>query len=337
MRVLYIGSADLKCQSLGGQLEKTRILYYELKNASLFNLDIIDMYRRNKIILLFQIIYEYFKHDLIVFLTSENGTKFLVSLFYWLKKIAKKKVLFIVIGNQNKLISNIKNEYRNSIDYYYFEIEKMAEDMSKIVNALYLPNCKKIDNIKLNEPEYMYKSPIRICYFSEISKRKGIDSALRITEKINRCGMSLKLDVYGFWGEDELETKRNIEDSLYAEFKGTLNRDKVHEVLSKYPVMLFYSKHKYEGVPGVILDAYESGTPVVTSDVSYMEYVVKDGITGYVVSDEEAAKEAIIKIIADKDLYEKMQKNCINEARKYDVSIAKKIIVNDVKNLYVKD
>jgi len=60
-----------------------------------------------------------------------------------------------------------------------------------------------------------------------------------------------------------------------------------------------------------------SGTPIVAMKNSAVQYVVKDGVTGFLRNDEEGQKEAILRLLTDEKLYKEMQKNCLKEAEKY--------------------
>ena len=74
---------------------------------------------------------------------------------------------------------------------------------------------------------------------------------------------------------------------------------------------------KLETFGVVFVEAMASGTPIVAMKNSAVQYVVKDGITGFLRNTEDGQKEAILRLLNDEELYRKMQENCLKEASKY--------------------
>ena len=82
-----------------------------------------------------------------------------------------------------------------------------------------------------------------------------------------------------------------------------------------------------EGLPKILLEAASCGRPIVTTDVPGCREVVTEGENGFLVpaKDSEKLKEALIKLICDADLREKMGK----ASREKAVSLFSNEIVND--------
>ncbi len=90
-----------------------------------------------------------------------------------------------------------------------------------------------------------------------------------------------------------------------------------------------------EGLPKILLEAASCGRPIVTTDVPGCREVVQDGKNGFLVpaKNTEALKEALLKLIADKDL-----RGSMGEAsREKAVLLFSNDIVNEgIYNIYQK-
>jgi glycosyltransferase involved in cell wall biosynthesis len=88
-----------------------------------------------------------------------------------------------------------------------------------------------------------------------------------------------------------------------------------------------------EGIPNVILEAMASGLPVVTTPVGGIPSVVQEGVTGLFVTpgNKTELKNAILKLLKDDQLWEKMSKEALNQAyESFDIEV----IGSKLENLY---
>jgi glycosyltransferase involved in cell wall biosynthesis len=81
--------------------------------------------------------------------------------------------------------------------------------------------------------------------------------------------------------------------------------------------LIYYMPSKNETFGMVFTEAMASGTPIVAMKNSAVKYVVKDGITGFLRDAEEGQREAILRLLKDRALYEEMRQNCLKEAKGY--------------------
>ena len=123
-------------------------------------------------------------------------------------------------------------------------------------------------------------------------RETGEDYKKKIVKLIKKFGLERDVDFLGIKVGRELE-------SLFKRAK------------------IFYLPSKYETFGTVYIQSMASGTPIVAMKNSAVQYVVKDGVTGFLRNDEEGQKEAILRLLTDEKLYKEMQKNCLKEAEKY--------------------
>jgi len=80
---------------------------------------------------------------------------------------------------------------------------------------------------------------------------------------------------------------------------------------------IFYLPSKLETFGRVYIEAMASGTPIVAMKNSAVQYVVEDGVTGFLMNTEEGQKEAILKLLREDCLWNEMRKNCLKHAEYY--------------------
>lgn len=144
-----------------------------------------------------------------------------------------------------------------------------------------------------------------IVFVGRLSKEKGIE---------NIAGAAKLLPQYNFViagsGPDE-DMLKNIPNLKLA---GFLTGDKLTELMGKAKVLLLPSVC-YENCPLSILEAHCMGVPVVTMNSGGMAELVKDGVTGTLVSEPtpEGIAEKIKETLENEAYYTALQENCKNE------------------------
>jgi len=134
--------------------------------------------------------------------------------------------------------------------------------------------------------------------------------------------------------EYEAKIMRLIEDldlKEHVKFTGVVSSEELQELYRRAKV--YYMPTKFETFGGVFVEAMASGTPVVAMKNSAVQYVVEDGVTGFLRDTEEGQKEAILKLFSDENLYKKMQENCLREAERYkweNVIKNWKVLINEL-------
>lgn len=159
-------------------------------------------------------------------------------------------------------------------------------------------NKEKFSNTNRREDSY-------IVYVGRLSKEKGIE---------NIAGAARLLPEYTFIiagsGPDE-DILKGIENVKLA---GFLTGDKLCELMGNAKVLLLPSVC-YENCPLSILEAHAMGVPVVTMNSGGMAELVKDGVTGTLVTDPtpEGVAHKLRETIENESYYQAISENCKNE------------------------
>lgn len=194
-----------------------------------------------------------------------------------------------------------------------------------LTNVVTVPNFKNIGYIPIKKRKQEHEL-YSFVFLSRITPQKGCDELLQCIKLLNEKGYKQRLNLT-FYGSIQESYRDNflsqvnaIENVSYGGFLD-LRIEKNYDELSNFDVMLFPTFWKGEGFPGVLIDALIAGIPVIASDWNLNKDIIVDGVTGLIVPPHniEALANAILSIINNDVLLEKMTKSCQQYALKYDV------------------
>lgn len=280
-----------------------------------------------RLIVMFVILLWYHNVKIVLSINSDSAEKFI----HLLNRInVSKRTFYWVIGGS--LHTSLANGQRNWETYsklaaILVQGNNMVVSMNQIGlnNVHFIPNSKYIDYIPIKND--VYDGKIHFVFLSRIERTKGCDIIFSSMDTLNAIGYEEKYDVT-FYGKtttelgyfDEFKAQLARFDNAY--YKGVLNlrNTQNYDELSKYNVMLFPTFWPGEGFPGVIIDAYIAGLPVIASDWNLNKDVIVDGDTGWIVPtyNVEAVVERMIYAIEHPDIIKQMSMNCSEIASIYD-------------------
>ena len=93
-------------------------------------------------------------------------------------------------------------------------------------------------------------------------------------------------------------------------FVGSVTGDKKAAFLRTGDLFVFPSMYRLEGQPLVILEAMCAGLPVIASDIGSLSETIDDGITGFIVpqNNPEAVCDRVLQLLRDPTLRQSMGK-----------------------------
>ena len=207
--------------------------------------------------------------------------------------------------------------YRKKIALHYlkktkvsfFETEELINWFDKNgYHAVWFPNVRK-------ESPYHVSNNFekRLVFLAQVYEDKGVDILLRIS---NRLPEEYKIDIYG-----PIKGDKYTEDyfkQFRAKYKGTLKPEEVTETLSHYNLMVFPTWWHSEGYPGVIIEAFSVGMPVISTRQGGIPEMIIDGASGILtnVKDEEAFERAILSV--DQKRYDELRKGAEHRFEVYN-------------------
>jgi glycosyltransferase len=237
-------------------------------------------------------------------------------------------IYWVIGGSFDKRISSKElsvSTYKN-VQKIIVEGESMRQDLCEcgLTNVDVLPNFKIIRNSfnKKETPKY----PIRFVFLSRIMPQKGCNHIIRAISELNKEGYTdrFKVDFYGPIDESYRATFLNeVQSSPNMDYKGFLdlrNADN-YRTLNAYDAMLFPTIWPGEGCPGIVIDAYIAGIPILASDWNLNKDYIKDNKTGllFKADDSEALKNTILNCILNPNVLGDMYCNIPEVLKKFDI------------------
>lgn len=264
----------------------------------------------------------------VIVMPADNGFKIFVPIMMLLNLIFKKKLIYIVIGGFLPALLKKKPMYIklvNRFNILFVQTQNLKKDLEKIgINNVHiLSNLKRLNTRKPDQLVLNTDKNIKVCVFSRINKEKGIEDAIeavkRANEKLgNQC---ITLDFYGLLPDSYRDTFNKLleENKGLIEYKGIVSFNKTVETLQQYFALLFPTYYYGEGFPGNLVDAYNTGIPIIATNWLYNADIIKDGINGILVpiKKPEEICNALLKLYFDRNYAMVISLNNLEEAKKY--------------------
>lgn len=336
--VLFLGPRyNSQTRTLGGAtfLFEELIDYLNVSDRK-FNFRIIstNKYKNRYVSFLYVLkksLLEFRKTDIIVLNANQSGILILWPLAAIFAKYGNIKIVLRCFGSDfNTIVSRFGSSiYRllNRSDAIFFETKSLVNQWSEYHNNVYwMPNCRK--SLNESQPIRQKSSIPRLIYMGRVTKTKGIQELILA---IDRLQEKTSLSIYGPI-DKELVYLRH---SKY--YCGELHsRESVQEALSNHDYLILPTYYHGEGYPGVIIESFRQGIPVIGTRWGGIPEMINDGFTGVLFEPNsvEEIKNAIQRILRLN--YKEMASNCLREFNSYDSKTNHDIFINHIEKLCVE-
>jgi glycosyltransferase involved in cell wall biosynthesis len=188
--------------------------------------------------------------------------------------------------------------------------------------SFFKDKCRRVayyPNSRPPQPAPAPRSPraSRFVFLSHISRGKGVEDLFNVSD---RLPPECRIDLYGPLGFDISESRiEQLNRNHPAVYKGMIPSELVQEVLAEYDAMILPTRLRTEGYPGVILEAYTCGLPVVASDCGAIGEIV-DRQSGLLVEpgNLHQLERAILEIHTNTSLFKQLQEGALDKAKQFD-------------------
>jgi glycosyltransferase involved in cell wall biosynthesis len=321
MAQLLIAGIKLYKQPEGGEHYKNHLIHDFLVDSDSTTVVDTHNWRSNPIILLKLFYFLIFKccwDKIVISITPLSALRIIKIVTKFNAVNAGKIVYFVIGGNLPKMLDDpmvVKMNKINSLIVEGHKIKKELTDIGVNTRIDVLPNFKKVEQIEIDKKE------LKFVYIGTITKSKGI---FDILSSIENLGIS-----FHFYGpmdlneEDQVIFESKLTEKI--EYKGYLNilnnELEAYSVLSQYTALLFPTYYPGEGFPGVFIDAFIAGLPIITTNWNMNEEIVIHGFNGKIINiqDVHSLRDAVLwyKNNFNKDEYRIQVKNALESAHKY--------------------
>ena len=269
----------------------------------------------------------------IIFLPAYKGLRVFAPAYSFYNKFFHRRIHYVVIGgwlnsfiDQHQWLAGMLKDFTG----IYVETTTMKKALEKrgFKNVVVMPNFKNLPILKSEDLLYKVEQPYKLCTFSRVMKKKGIEDAIAAVKAVNeKAGHTVyTYDIYGQVDDGYREEFEELKKSFpsYVQYKSLVPYDKSVDVLRGYFALLFPTQFYTEGIPGAIIDAYAAGVPVISSEWESFADVVDDKVTGigYEFSNNRELINTLEQIAADPSLILSMKKNCLIKAKDFSAEHA---------------
>jgi glycosyltransferase involved in cell wall biosynthesis len=284
-RVLFFGAVNENQAPHGGEEYKNQLILHEL-NREFEKIEYVDtIFWKKSPIVVIDLFWKllFFRHDSIVISASSFSTYRLLKILFFLKPNMVKKINYIVTGGYfpEAIINGFfKVKFYIGLNSIVVQGENLKKKLSNhFPDSLIkvIPNFKDFPSITF--PLKTHNDIFRFVFVGRISKEKGVSEILDAVEILKRTNAEFEVDFYG-----PVEQNFNFTITNYCGFLDFQNNgEQAYTKLASYDCMLFPTYWKGEGFPGVIIDAFIAGLPVIATDWNMNTEIIEDGINGFII------------------------------------------------------
>lgn len=178
------------------------------------------------------------------------------------------------------------------------------------IASYWFPNIRSKSGLKIKDKVYNRK----FIFLSQVKKEKGIDILKRVFNSLN---IDYQIDIFGpLNGYSEFDlTGENFH------YRGCVSPDKVCQTISEYDMLLLPTYWSGEGYPGIIIEAFSVGVPVIATNIGGIPEIVENGVNGILIEPKnvEDLTRAIKSI--NQSNYQQMAEKAFDSFKNFDAEI----------------
>jgi len=179
-------------------------------------------------------------------------------------------------SNASGIKKIILNYIFKNIDYLFLEMKYLVSSFKPVNNnTFWFPNVRNENNIINKERKYSKK----FIFISQVKYEKGIDEIINAFQVLD---INYSIDIYGPI-VDKRYSQNTFEDFKNINYRGALNADKVLPILNDYDVLILPTFYDGEGYPGIIIEGYSVGKPVISTNWKGIVEIVENNKTGLLI------------------------------------------------------
>lgn len=173
----------------------------------------------------------------------------------------------------------------------------------------------------LNQFKYRQRKPVRpkLLVTRSLEEIYNVGCVIKAFERVHDHFPDSSLGIVGDGGQrsalEKLVASLNLSDSVT--FYGKVEHANIQDYYDQYDI--FINASKVDNQPGVILEAFASGLPVVSTKAGGIPYMVEDGETGFLVEKDDwsTLAEKVIRLLEEPELALTLANNARMECQKY--------------------
>jgi len=204
-----------------------------------------------------------------------------------------------VYAESGRLRRRLADRTSMRADIVFIETRAALDGLPRRDNLRFFPNTRQLPSGARRDRSEVRK----LLFLSKIKPDKGLHECLQASQALPE---DCELSIYGpaAKGYDLSE----VRGYPRARYRGVAEPSEVPAILAEHDLLLLPTYHANEGLPGVILEAFQAGMPVVSTRVGGIPELVEHEVTGLLVEPRSAPQleEAVKRLLADPGLYRRL-------------------------------
>lgn len=264
---------------------------------------------------------------IVSFHTAAGGVLFLAPIIWFVGKVFRKKsVLRRFAGRSDlqyeQLPSALQWLVRRTVlnmDLVLFETKYLVRYFERLTDkpVRWFSNNRALpadfDSVIIS---VLPEGAKKFVFIGQVRPCKGIR---QIVEAICQIKENINVDIYGPLFEDMTEKDFTADNIAY---RGILSPDQVIATLKQYDVLLIPTYCSTEGYPGIILESYCAGVPVISTKLNAIPEIV-DQDSGILIrpKDVEGLMNAMLDLIRSPEKFARLQQGARQKAREFSSEV----------------
>jgi glycosyltransferase involved in cell wall biosynthesis len=207
-------------------------------------------------------------------------------------------------------------------DLNFFETKYLMKFFSRFnKNTHWFPNVRKKSLISTS-----ISFDKKFIYVGHIKEEKGVED---LFSAIEHLPSDYQIDFYGNISEEKYKKDMYWQNNIVS-YKGVLNPLEVQKTISEYDVLILPSYR--EGYPGVIIEAFSVGVPVIATNLEGISEIVKNNYSGILVPVKDALMLADSIMSFNRSNYPEYSLAAKQEFLNFDSELQTERIIKLIKN-----
>lgn len=308
--------------AIGGVVVSSENLYQFLKDNNI-DFQVVDTNKsvyKNKLLAFFKINYLVIKRmrgvDHVALNLNEKELYCLAPIALIFASLCRKTVSLRIFGGDfDRLYEQANNVVKKLLDYVlkksdlvFFQSKQLTNRFSSWACCAYLPTCRKRPESRKSWSPKPYKG--RFIFIGQVKKTKGVEVILQAFPSLKHA----HIDIYGPLQDYDLSQlqKTNVT------YKGVLAAEAVSETIAQYDFLVLPTYHQGEGYPGVIIESYAVGVPVITTNWRALPEIVDHQKSGFLMDPNDSDQLKHIVESVDYSTHQYMQQYAFNQFECFD-------------------
>ena len=204
-------------------------------------------------------------------------------------------------------------------------LQKVFRDELGIETSV-VPNIADLSQFKFRRRTHFRP---QVIVTRTLEKIYDVGCVIRAFQIIHERSADARLGIVGD-GKERANLERLVRELRLVScvtFYGGVRHEEIQSCYDDHDI--FANASTVDNVPGVILEAFASGLPVVSTNPGGIPYMVEDGVTGLLVDvgDHEALARKILRVIEEPELGTRLAANARKECERYRWENIRNILV----------